>query len=348
VGTTRPAPPQALAKAGASYGSTPDTTVGAGPYVLKEWVRGDHATLVRNPSYYDAKGVLLDEITFKPVTDTSQKANALIAGQADIGYFPSPGTDTKALGSAGFKGYGVSQGASIALTFNLASAPWNDVRMRQAFQLAVNQPEINQKALVGQGTESTTWFPKGNPFYDKSLAIKTNDLAAAQKLVDSYVAEKGGPVNATFLLTTSLNLLGSVLVQQWGQLKNVNLKVDAQPPTATQAALVAGTYGLAITSTPLLNSVEDAYSVWHSGLTTNVIHFSDPNVDKLLDENRSLKTTAQQKGPIDKIVKIIVDDAVYIPLYYNYNQNFVSKSVLGEKQWTASHIYPELLWKKSK
>ncbi len=49
---------------------------GPGRFVLDEWVRGDHATFTKSPTYFDAENVKLDELIVRPVSDEDQKANA--------------------------------------------------------------------------------------------------------------------------------------------------------------------------------------------------------------------------------------------------------------------------------
>jgi len=65
--------------------------VGTGPYVFKEWVPGDHVTLVKNPSYWDtANAGHLDQITFKPIGDSTAKLQALQSGGVDLAFSISP------------------------------------------------------------------------------------------------------------------------------------------------------------------------------------------------------------------------------------------------------------------
>src|SRR5262249_8310691 len=61
--------PAAIAKFGVNYGTSPETTVGAGPFILKEWIRGSSMTFVRNPSYWDKPRPYLDTIVWKAVVD---------------------------------------------------------------------------------------------------------------------------------------------------------------------------------------------------------------------------------------------------------------------------------------
>src|SRR5262249_34522653 len=73
--------PAASAKSEPAYGSAP---VGAGPYLLKEWVRRDHMTLVRNPTYYGK--TYLDQIIIRDIPDEQQRYNTLLSGGADMSF----------------------------------------------------------------------------------------------------------------------------------------------------------------------------------------------------------------------------------------------------------------------
>ncbi|MCK4471025.1 MAG: hypothetical protein KAW49_04490, partial [Anaerolineae bacterium] len=63
--------------------------VGAGPYVLKEWVKGDRIVLVRNENYY-GKRPTVAQLTFKIVPETATREAMLRTGQIDICYKPLP------------------------------------------------------------------------------------------------------------------------------------------------------------------------------------------------------------------------------------------------------------------
>src|SRR5438874_910440 len=57
--------------------------VGQGPFQLTEWVRGDHLTLVRNPTYWTKDQPYLDRIVIKIIPDSSARLLALQAGEVD-------------------------------------------------------------------------------------------------------------------------------------------------------------------------------------------------------------------------------------------------------------------------
>ncbi|NUU25459.1 MAG: ABC transporter substrate-binding protein, partial [Streptomycetaceae bacterium] len=58
--------------------------VGAGPFILKEWVRSSHQIMVRNPTYWQPGLPKLDQVTFKVLPDNNQILNTLGSGQADV------------------------------------------------------------------------------------------------------------------------------------------------------------------------------------------------------------------------------------------------------------------------
>ena len=75
--------------------------VGTGPFMFKEWVPGDHVTVVKNPNYWDkANAAHLDQITFKPFADTTATLQALQSGGIDLAEAISP-LDVKTATGAG-------------------------------------------------------------------------------------------------------------------------------------------------------------------------------------------------------------------------------------------------------
>src|SRR5262249_51467250 len=79
------ASPTALQKYGADYGTSPDSTVGAGPFKLSEFIRGNKITMVRNPSYWNKPKPYIDTLTFLVgLTDTGQQYNAFQTGQVQV------------------------------------------------------------------------------------------------------------------------------------------------------------------------------------------------------------------------------------------------------------------------
>jgi peptide/nickel transport system substrate-binding protein len=163
--------------------------VGAGPFVLQEWVRNDHATFVRNPNFWDAPRPYLDSITVRPVPDQQQRFDAFRTADGPAAILAN--VPDQHMSELAADGYEVKHGkpyGGVSLGFNMSRPPFDDVRVRQAFSYALNLDDINAKAAQGFAEMSTNIFPEGSPFADPSGDTKTNDLAKAQSLIDDYVA----------------------------------------------------------------------------------------------------------------------------------------------------------------
>lgn len=130
------------------YGRQP---VGTGPFLLEEWVRGDHVTLVRNDAYWgEAPG--LQRVTFRAIPEASSRTAALQTGEVDlitlvsISDLPTiEGDDTLTL-------IGETSNRSMFVRFDTADPRLADVRVRQAFNYAVDKQLIVDELLAGHGT----------------------------------------------------------------------------------------------------------------------------------------------------------------------------------------------------
>lgn len=139
--------------------------VGTGPFTFKEWVQGDHVTMVRNPDYW-GKQVALSEATFKFISDPTAAFAAMMAGDVDaFPNFPAPETLAQFKADPRFKVIvGSTEGETILAMNN--KAEWlSDKRVREAIAHAINRQEIIDGAMFGYGTPIGTHFPPFNPDY---------------------------------------------------------------------------------------------------------------------------------------------------------------------------------------
>ncbi len=124
---------------------------GTGPYMFKEWVRGDHITLVKNPNYWGRKPYF-DTVIFRVVPNAGTRETMLRAGDIQIAFAP-PAPDLPALRRD--TALRVIEGPSdrdIFIGLNNRWGPLKDVRVRQALNYAVNKQAIIHSILFGLGT----------------------------------------------------------------------------------------------------------------------------------------------------------------------------------------------------
>jgi peptide/nickel transport system substrate-binding protein len=179
-----------------------ESMVGTGPFMFKDWTPADHATVVKNPNYWDAANAAkVDQITFKPMGDSTAKLQALQSGSIDLAQTISPADVATAKSSSlsiidrgqscnlGYLGLNQSVGGTPTIYAN------KDVRL--AIAQAVNKQGYIDAFYAGQGKVPQSWLPAATtgfkaeamPAYDVTKAkasLTTAALTADQLKVDLY------------------------------------------------------------------------------------------------------------------------------------------------------------------
>lgn len=165
--------------------------VGTGPFSLEEWVPGDHVTFVRNESYW-REPALLDGVELRIVPDTQTQIIQLETGAIDyaeririddynrLQSNPDLETGTVAVGAAVFN-----------FNLNVTRAPFDNLTVREAMDLALNRPRIAAN-LLGEGAEPACLpFPATSIAFEEELAASCIfDLeAASAKLAEAGLAD---------------------------------------------------------------------------------------------------------------------------------------------------------------
>jgi peptide/nickel transport system substrate-binding protein len=163
----------------------PPAMVGTGPFMFKEWVPGDHVTLVKNPDYWNAAagGPYLDQITLRPITDTTATLNALQSGDVDLAVQMSPVDVPTVAGDSTLvaidRGGACNEGI---LGMNQTHKPFDNVKIRQAVAAAINRQALVDAFFGEAGVVPITWTPPGFQFA-KDVGLPAYDPDAAKALI---------------------------------------------------------------------------------------------------------------------------------------------------------------------
>ena len=172
--------------------------VGTGPYKVKEWVPGDHLTLVRNETYWGPKPAF-ENVTVKFIANDAARVAALRSGSVDLIDAVPPG-DVKTLSnSSGIKLSSIASARVVYLALDstrdespfvvgadgkpLKPNPLKDVRVRQALSKLINRQLIVDRILDGAGEAAGQIVPAGIGGADPSLKATPPDVAGAKKLL---------------------------------------------------------------------------------------------------------------------------------------------------------------------
>lgn len=180
-------------------------TVFAGPFMIKEWVAGDHMTLVPNPNYFGGKPKL-DQINIKFVPDTTTALAALKTGDVDFvpDFAESDIPTLSALEPAQhlrvdstpefehmFFNLGITNstvkdasGKVVGNSDVAGFCPFQDPNVRKAIYLAIDRDTIVKTLLFGKTTAPTSLWPN-SPWYNTSLTEYPYDPTQAGQLLDT-------------------------------------------------------------------------------------------------------------------------------------------------------------------
>jgi peptide/nickel transport system substrate-binding protein len=298
------ASPTAVRAAGADFGSKP---VGAGPFVMKSWVRDSEMILERNPDYWNAPKPYLDRVVLKVVSDETQRLNSLNAGEADATILGTPAAQQRAK-DGGLSVEPINGLSVFGIAFNMQRPPFDDVRVRKAIIQAVDPVQLNEVAYQGLGDPATGFFPKGSPFYDKDLVYPPHDLKAAQALLDEYFKETGKEVDfpVEYVQTEQYASISDYLTGVFAKMDHIKYRGSfvqvGQLTTDIRSRNFSGIgYGY-LGADPEPNMVE----TYLSKGARNFFGTNDPALDKALLAGRATSDITERRKAYVDAQKILV------------------------------------------
>ncbi|WP_093086034.1 ABC transporter substrate-binding protein [Pseudonocardia oroxyli] len=293
---------------------TADTApVGAGPFTLKEWVRDDHMTLVRNPKYFDAPRPYLDQLVVRPIPDAGQRYNGLVSGQGQIEFNSADFESLAQATEAGYTTYTSKLSGGIAFVLNNSRAPFNDVRVRRAVMLGLDVALLNDLVQGGRAEVTKTISAPGTPFYDPAIAYPATDRAQAQQLLDQVSGEKGGPVTFTILVNPQNRTTAEGIQTLLSEYRNIAVSVKVMD--STQSTVVQGDYDMGVSGNFFVDPEPKIYDSFHTGNPRNVSRYSNPTVDAALEKGRSSQDESERKAAYEIVQKGLIDDAATLSLW---------------------------------
>jgi len=165
---------------------------GTGPYVLKEWVRGDHITFEANPNYW-GEAPTIKTLIFRWSTETAQRLLELQAGTVDGIFNPSAEDYEAVQADSNLKLVPFETGNIFYLGLNNAIPPFDDEKVRQAVAMAIDKQRIVDNFYPAGSTAADQFVPENfSPGFSTSgdgAKWYDYDPAAAKALL----AEAGFP-----------------------------------------------------------------------------------------------------------------------------------------------------------
>jgi peptide/nickel transport system substrate-binding protein len=299
--------------------------IGTGPFVIKEWIPGQHFTATKNPSYWQQGLPYLDEIEYRPITELQSRISSLLAKDVDLFHSSDPkvekdlGKDksVKLTSDRGVKG----ETEEGFVMLNTGKPPFDDVKVRQALAYATDQKKVIDQIDFGLVDPVDGPFGNsGSPFHKETSYPKAPDLAKAKALIDDY--KKTHPGNLTFELGTTnvgRNLQLVSLLQSMWQPIGVNVTIKQVQQSEFILNALKGDYQ-AYTWRQFGAPDPDAEAVWWSSLTAakqgdfalNFARNKDTDVDQGIGKGRISPNDADRVAAYQAIAERFAQDVPYV------------------------------------
>lgn len=327
--------PAAVEQFGADFGRNP---AGTGPFRFAEWRSNEAVVIEKNPDYW-GEPAGTDAVVFRPITDANTRVAEMLAGGIDMMVEVPP----TALSEFQGEGFRVVEQAGPHLWFlilNAKEGPFADKRVRQAANYAINKEAIVNDVL--EGTADVAAGPTPPAFawaYDDTLAPYPYDPEKAKALLEEagvapgtkltfYVTEGGSgmldPIPMGTAIQADLNAVGfdtTIETYEWNTfLGEVNPGLEGKADMAEMAWMTNDPDTL-----PFLALRTEA---WPDAGGFNSGYYSNPEVDRLLEEARVATDQGKRAALYKEMQAIVQEDAPWV-FVANWKQNAVTSDKVG-------------------
>lgn len=340
-------PQEEVERLGERFAQAP---VGTGPFKFVRWEPGKEIVLAAHDRYYDGRPYL-DAIVFTLGTKFEDAFTAFLAGDLDETVIPSEKTED-IHANAQYTKYQMVRKPSLGLLyigFNTQRPPFDDKRVRQALNYAVNKDEIVHEITKMGSVTATGVLPPGMPGHDPDLrGYYYNPSKAKQLLAEAgYPDGVGFPVVDLWTVSKAANTKAELeAYQRYWQALGIQVQLRyATDWTTYDAMLRQGE--LALFRVAWYADLPDPDNFFtpllHSTGQPNYMFYRNAAVDALLDQARQKDNTTQRTLLYHQAERLVMEDAPWIPqhnhvfehLYQPYVQG-IEISLLGER-WMSMH-----------
>ena len=322
---------------------------GSSYYKLYEWISGQQVTLKANDKSVSGTP-LIKKLISRIIPDTSSQFLELTADNIDVmninpiqyqRVFPARKDLQQKIALYKELGNGYTY-----LGFNLKKAPFNDIRVRQALNYAIDKDEVIKGVLLGLGEAISSPYKPGTRWNNPNLSpYPYSPSKALELLADAgYIKDKNGSLTKDgkplkFEIITNQNKqreMTAILIQR--RLQEIGVKVSIRViewASFVNRFIKTGDFDVVVLGWGL-SLDPDQYNIWHSSQQGpgqfNFLGYSNKTVDQLLELGRKELNPHKREKIYREFSKHLLEDSPIVYLYAGYGLSAVHKRVKGIKK----------------
>jgi len=320
--------------------------VGNGPFIMTVLEQGTKISYVPSETYWD--GVATYDIDYAFITDSAVAFEAYKNDEFDIIGLAAEDLGTVQNDATLKAEANIYPGScTFAMMFHQQKAPFTDVKVREAFAMAIDRDAWVADVLKGLGSPTLTWIPKGFPGYqDGETRLGFDAVKALQTLTDAgYKVEGGQLIGAdgkaieivdTFSDTPRNRTRNEWLVAKWKEVLGIDIKLNPVEST-TYTALTKD-----INTAPQMFILgwcadypdpQNWLSVyWKTGAFGERIGYTNPELDAIMTQADAELDATKRAELYAQAQDMLVAGSPVAFMWNNVNQYLVKPWVKGAIQ----------------
>jgi ABC-type oligopeptide transport system substrate-binding subunit len=347
--------PRKIIEAFGEHWTDPEHIVTCGPFKLKDWVKYSELVVERDPLYWDAANVHLDEIHFFVSQDNPTSLNLYKVGEADaVLNHAVPNAWLQVVRPK--KDY--MDGAEAAIAFiniNVTKPPMNDIRVRRAFNMAIDKISYAKSRLVTKPLSAFTPEgifvgypqPKGDPFDPEQARKLLGDAGfPVTKQGDGSFQCKAFPVKEVeyiFNTNSSNKSMAEYMQAQWKQNLGITVplrSMEFKTFLPTRNALEFKGFAIGLWSADYMDPFT-FLGLFTTPDGSSGTGWYDPKYVAMLNEANRTLDPQKRYELLAKAEKYLLDNQPVIPIE-TFAVNWLKKPYVKGMYPNAASLYP---WK---
>lgn len=357
-GTMSPVQKATVEANGDAWATKPETYVCNGPYMISEWTPSERIVCKKNPNYkggWDSKRIVTEDLTFLLLEDASASFAAYNSGTAQlIKDVPTEEIPSLKKSTDGGDFYVDTILGTYYLSMNLNKAPFDNVNVRKALNLAIDRDYVANKIMQGTYSPAYNFIGPGivdseGMFFDNAKTAnggKTyigEDYNADLEEAKKALAEAGYPNGEGFpTISYSTNDSGyhvavaEYLQQAYKQL-GITMNIDKVEWASFTSQRRAGEYEMARNGWVMdYNDASNMIELLYSSNGNNDGKYNNPAFDAAFDKSK-VADMKEHFAALHEAESIMMKDYACIPIAY-YNDFWLQSSSL-KGSWHSPYGY---------
>ena len=309
--------------------------IGTGPFKFVDFKPNESIRLTRNTDYWRPGRPYLDGIEFRIIKDVSTRLLSFIAGNEDA-YFGVTMPQLKDVKTQLPQAIcdAVIPNVARNLLINRNVAPFDNAELRRAISLTIDRQAFVDIIADGQGAIGGVMQPPPEgvwgmpPYAMRKLPGYDPDVNSARAQARTLMAKLGyGPNKhlAVTVATRNVQPYRDAAVVLISQLKEIYIDADLNPIDTTQwyPTLARKDFKIAVNVTETAVDDPDVafYENYKTGALRNYTGYSNPEVDKLIDQQSAEPNVQKRKKLVWEIEKKLIEDDARPILFYTRAAN---------------------------